>query len=163
MWLCVCVRERESERDMLCVREREIQSVCVRERQRVCVCERERERERETCYVWERECISLQVCVCVCVCVRERQRVCEREDLIHGSEQSYNIMSWLIHPMTCRLTLNRLQKVWWSDVKTIKQTKYNILSHKSLNFGWQWASISPRWPQATLDPLPFGPTFWLFV
>ena len=30
-------------------------------------------------------------------------------------------MSRLIHPMKCHLNLNILQKVWWSDVKTIEQ------------------------------------------
>ena len=44
-------------------------------------------------------------------------------------------MSWFIHPVTCRLTLNRLQKVWWSNVKTIKT---NILYHWHV---WVWINL----------------------
>ena len=33
-------------------------------------------------------------------------------------------MSWLKYPMTRCLTLNRLQKVWCSDVKQANKTKY---------------------------------------
>ena len=34
-------------------------------------------------------------------------------------------MSYLIHPMTCHLTINRLPKVWWSDVKQTRKNRKN--------------------------------------
>ena len=43
------------------------------------------------------------------------------------SEQRSITMSWLMHTMTFRLTLNRLHKVWWSDFKTMHQNNWKLL------------------------------------
>ena len=72
------MRERECEREIVCVSEkgynglresalvRPAERECEGERESECVCERERE------CVCEGERVS--VCVCVCVCVKERKR-----------------------------------------------------------------------------------------
>ena len=39
------------------------------------------------------------------------------DNLIISSEQRFTSMPWLIHPITCSLTLNKLQIVCWWDVK----------------------------------------------
>ena len=38
------------------------------------------------------------------------------QNVVFLTVNGYYFVSWLMHPMTWRLTLNGLQKVWWSDV-----------------------------------------------
>ena len=57
----------------------------------------------------------------------------QKDNSISTSEQRPTTMSWMIHPISCPLTLNRLQKVWWSDAEAIKQTK-KITSTQNCQF-----------------------------
>ena len=52
---------------------------------------------------------------------REWTNFCSHHMLDHRSrktsEQRATTVSWFMHSIACPLALNRLQKVWWSDVK----------------------------------------------
>ena len=45
----------------------------------------------------------------------------QQDNFISSSEQRPITMSWLIHSMTCRLTWDILEKVWWSGYNTINK------------------------------------------
>ena len=65
------------------------------------------------------------------------------------SEQRPITRSWLIHPMTYRLTLNTSRKVWWSDIKK-QSNKQKLLLSKYCKMLMNFAHLKHQNVQALL-------------